>query len=1350
MKNIKKCMIIACAIISAFAFTMGIANFNKAPVFAEETERAAILHYDFSAENVSGTTVKNIGTKANADGFLFNGTGVAVENGKLVFSQYGDVSEAEAAKKGYFELAVDSLQNIPEFTFQVEVTDMVGPDDRDPFIAFTEKQIKEGLAYGDANKGVAIGDGWIEDSNYTFMESWLGGGWNIQKNIYKPYTEGVGGVLSVICNGATLSVWNNDMQVLSLNLLEGQGWWFGDFPYIRIGGMIYNWTGGLQGKFDNVKLYDYARSEAQLKADRDAFNASQITEVGNDAVIYYDFASANEGIIENLGAGEGMDGRIVQSKGDVYVKDGKLVIDNELAANTYNGYFRLPDNMFASASNWTIEMKVDHFDLNGDKATSFLSFSEQDFTVAEPAQDTNNCVQISYTWDGGLGKMVPFYQGIRSGAGDLWTTSTLDISTAKPNETKTIALIYKDGVATLCCDGVVLYRSAHNDDANYYKQFVFNKIGGYIFNWGRSSADIVIDAFAFYDYARPVAQTAVFKNIVEEVVADLGSSATALSEYTAYDANGKQVSAVVDTTGVDFATLGIKQFAVKVAGQATPARLTLTTRDLVDYASAVQVNSVNKALPESFELEYTDGSKVTLSVSWDGYEFKLGEQVVVATATDAKGRSASVTLTVTGIRGSIEELKSLVASVEASAEGMIDSSYQAMINAIKSEYDAAKAYIATPDDNAETLNALYDALDAAFKGAKGVLLEKAPLEQAIAAYGTSSIAPFAREAEKVAYENALAHAQACLTACESAEARSQAIEQLKVAYGALFVSADNVGFAGYTALDNGLSEIKVSTPPSNYWSVRQAISYTVSGDFEFSIKVKDYVKNPGAQSWFALTLLTVDGSSIMYGVGLNDYEADEKYPNGSPFANVNVNWEYPANVDCKAENGVFPETAAPATNWYTPVQDSSDTFNTSNPFEIKIWRESATNRYYFALSQDGIIRYAYYIVVEDVSDTYICLGSVEAEATVTDICLKGAVNKWSAPAEGSDWLGLAGEAVDGMYEVATGNRIHAPSILDANDKLYAFDFALNGVEDGAEAPGLQIGFVYKSGYVYDKVSLRFGEATTAEFYLTGSLSTSKEQLASALVAGQTYRVAIVVNRNGHYNILTMYVYDANGELLFQSAEYNMYNLQPLNISLKAEGITYKVSKLTSNDISGLKLGGLDESIYSPASVEKYHARLDEIGLSVYDLSNASEEEIATKIAQFAEAKQLLELAKVIGLVAPFDPIEVELNAEKVVLPVRARVKYDNGKEANLIVEWEAVDTSKEGLISVKGKVIDNDGNDTGCIIECPVQVVDYNAKDSAPEEVFDAASCSSSMGAGSVLGLFAVIGVAVILKKRIK
>lgn len=655
---------------------------------------------------------------------------------------------------------------------------------------------------------------------------------------------------------------------------------------------------------------------------------------------------------------------------------------------------------------------------------------------------------------------------------------------------------------------------------------------------------------------------------------------------------------------------------------------------------------------------------------------------------------------------------------------------------IGAAYENAKEFAKNPQ-NEEELDAIYEALKVAYDGAKTLLIEAAPIEEALQQYGDSVIVPYARAEEAQAYNAALEALAAMKEVCASVAARDEAIENLTKAYEALFVAAENTGFGGYTALANGLSELQVKRPPSDYWSVRQAISYTVTGDLTFSATVKDYQKNLGAQSWFALTLLTVNGTAIMYEVGLNDYEADPNYPNGSPFAVVNINWAYPDKVDGKAENGVFPENATPSTNWYTPVNDSEDTFNTSNPFEVKIWRAEATKRYYFALTQDGVVRYAFYNVIADMSDVYVCLGSTEAEATVTDICLKGAVNPWSAPTTGEAWKGLEGVAVDGFYTVENTNRIYEDGVLVANDKLYSFDFSVQSTAGGADGvvPGISIGFVYKSGYVYDKLALRFGETTAAEFYLTGSLSTEKEAFAKALEANKTYRLAILMNVNGDYNILSMHVYDQAGNLVFQSKEYQMYNMQPLALSLKAEGVTYKVSSLKSNDISGLSLGGMDESIYSPDSVKKYKARIEEIGLSVYELSNATKEALANKIQQFKDAQKLLELAKVIGLVEPFDPIEVELNAKKVVLPVRARVQYDNGKVANLRVEWEAVDTSKVGRVNVKGTVYDNEGNSTGCVIECPVDVVEYGQPQKEPSKKKGCSSAMSAMACIPFMGM---------------
>lgn len=1340
----KKRVIAILSVLSASAVGVGIASSHAKFAAAETTEKQAVLAYDFSSENVTGNAVKSVGSSAT-QGSIFFGTGLTVANGELVFNQPGDVSEADAAKKGYFQLPVGALDGLTSFTLQVDVADMVGPDDRDPFLAITPRQIVEGCAFGDSNKGVLIGDGWIDNANYTFMECYFPN-WTCLKAQDKPFTEGLGGVLSLIFNGSTLSFWCNDTRLMETTVGNLQN--FNDYDYIKLGGMFYTWTGGLQARMDNVKLYDYARTEAQLIADKEAFfEAQKPTATGATAKVYYDFSEADEnGVVDNLGSGKNMNGQIVQTKNDVYIQNGKLVIKNGETVDKANGYFRLPDSLFADTADWTMEIKVDYLDIHGDKNTSFLSFAQDDPSVFGTEAGKNNNVQIAWTWESGVAKMVPFYQGtIDANSGNLWKTGTTDIATKIKEEEKTLYIINKGGVLTFYYNDVVLFKTDKYDDVNYYKQFTFNRIGGYLYDWGRSSSDITIDSFAFYDYARSPYASVNFNGEIEEVHADLSSSAMSIDKFVAYDRSGNVVeNAQISISNVDYTTVGQKEYVASVSGQFTPARLTLRTRDLLAFSDSIVVTSTTPELPKTLEFTYSDNSKVELPVVWENYTFKIGEQTVTAIVTDAQGRTATATLTVVGERGSVGELESLIAEIENHELTSVTSSYEAMLEKIGAKYEAAKAFIQNPQDDTE-LDAIYEALKSAYETAKSLLIEIAPINEALGVYGNSAIVPFAREEEALAYQTAVETLTAMQAACASVAERDAAIENLADTYNALFVAAENTGFGGYTELENGLSEIQVKRPPSNYWSVRQAISYTVTGDFEFSATIKDYQKNLGATSWFALTLLTVNGTAIMYEVGLNDYEADANYPNGSPFAVVNINWNYPANVDGKAENGVFPATPNPSTNWYTPVNDSEDTFTTSNPFDVKIWRDASENRYYFALMQGGKVCYAFYNVIQDMSDVYVCLGSTEAEATVTDICLKGAVNPWNVPATGEVWKGLEGVATDGFYDVTTSDRIYENGTLVANDKLYSFDFSIQSADNGKNEAGLSIGFVYKSGYIYDKLALRFGETTSAEFYLTGSLSTVKETFTESLALNKTYRLAILMNVNGDYNILSMYVYDQEGRLVYQSKEYSMYNMQPLAISLKAEGVTYKVSALKSNNISGLSIGGLDYSIYSPDSVTKYKARLEEIGLSIYDLSNDSQETLANKIQQFKEAKNLLELAKVIGLVTPFDPIEVELNATKVVLPIRARVEYDNGKVANLIVQWEKVDTSKVGRIYVRGTVYDADGNSTGCVIECPVDIVKYGG---GGEDKKSSSGCSSSVAEFGAYVMFAGLGAVGLLNKK--
>ena len=374
----KKRVITMLALLSVGTVGTGVA-LHTTPAKAEVTEKKAVLFYDFAAENVTGSTVKSIGTK-NSNGILSLGSGLSVTSGELVFDQPADLSEAIAAQKGYFQLPVGALDGLTAFTLQVDVADMVGPDDRDPFLAITSTQIVEGCTFGDSNKGVLVGDGWVDNADYTFLECYFPN-WECLRTVERPFTQGLGGVTSLIFDGTTLSLWCNDTQLISVSTGELKN--FNNYDYIKFGGMFYNWTGGLQGRFDNVKLYDYARTEAQLTADKEAFFEAQKPDVASaKAKVYYDFATADtNGVVENLGTGENMDGRIVETKDDVYLQNGKLVISNSETPDKENGYFRLPDNLFQGTKNWTIEMKVDYFDIHGDKNTSFLSFEQEDPTV---------------------------------------------------------------------------------------------------------------------------------------------------------------------------------------------------------------------------------------------------------------------------------------------------------------------------------------------------------------------------------------------------------------------------------------------------------------------------------------------------------------------------------------------------------------------------------------------------------------------------------------------------------------------------------------------------------------------------------------------------------------------------------------------------------------------------------------------------------------------------------------------------------------------------------------------------------------------------------------------------------
>ena len=573
--NKNKKLIVACAIAGATLFGAGMAMQNPVSANAAENEKA-ILYYDFSADtigaNVDGfSSVKNLGTKENANATIYNGTGLSV-NDKLVFNQPQDGS----AEKGFFELPTASFDGLTAFTVQMEVNGNDGGGDREPIFAMTQSSLTA-TTYGDSNQGILFGDGWT-NSDGTYMESWIGG-WGFTTTDARPFVDGIDYMLTMVYDGANLSFYYNNN--LLIQKAQADTSFFGGLDYFRIGGRMMPTMGALNATVDNVKVYDYARSAQQILRDAGKMYTDKVSEAGAAPLVYYDFesAAAANGTVKNLGTGlstGSSDGKIVQTKGDVYIEDGKLVIDNPTSNLTdkTNGYFLLPTYLFYQLNYWTIEMTVDHLDLQGDKAASFLSFSRSDPTVTAVGTD-NGTQQIFWLWNNDKQIMAPYYEGRYA---SMWTVGTSNVANRYVDEAKTIAIVFNGGTLSFVYNNETVWTSPNvHGTKNYFTYFLFNKIGGYVQDY-RAAADLKIDSFAFYDYARTNDQIAGANGQVENVVANLDDKAEAVTSYTAYDRFGNAVEAnVTFPETIDFAKIGTKTYYVTVAGQAVPARFTLNT-----------------------------------------------------------------------------------------------------------------------------------------------------------------------------------------------------------------------------------------------------------------------------------------------------------------------------------------------------------------------------------------------------------------------------------------------------------------------------------------------------------------------------------------------------------------------------------------------------------------------------------------------------------------------------------------------------------------------------------------------------------------------------------------------------
>lgn len=1323
--KVKKRIFLLLSVGALVSFGMGIGVCGIAGASTAEPSTGPLVRYDFEAGSVSGQTVKNSGSKSGMDAKLVTkGDEVKINNGRLTFNQ-SRTDGSEATDLGHFRLPDNLFEGLTSFSFVIDVYDLQIGDDYCGFFTFLESDPAV-TTVGDTNAGLQTAYSW----NGTRQDFDL----FVAANIPGEETPSAQGGTPVrymdsqytfTFDGSTFYVYVNGALSTSVSGFSAD--YFQSKVYNRIGGYLYDWgRGSIKGSFDNIRLYDRVLSQEEMLE-----NAEELApKDAKAAAIYYDFSSAKDNKVENLGTKANSEGTIVSNDGDVKIENGKLVLyqkaQNEVDLETLkkNGYFLLPSDLFKGVTDFTIQFEIEKLAL-ADGYCGLMTFSETNPAVTA-AGDDNVTSEISWAWN----NTYACRDIVFSPWGETNNIGTLETGKS------VLTIVFSSGKLMAFCDNQFLgmsHGAAVKED--YFQQFLFNKIGGYLYDWGRSSARITIDNFAFYDYAFNGGLLSGICSSAESISFDLGSDAEKLIDpvFTLTDGTTAEgLSYKVRETSVDFATAGYKYYTADIEGQLFPARVILHTRDLKDWSSSVTIKyeDASTAFPATIEAEYSDGTTGIANVEWEEYQFSTEKKTVKGVITDAAGRTASALMEVTGQGAGLEDLKTYIEKLDAQKGDYVTNTYEALMKAIKTEYDAAKAII---DGGEGSVADAYNALVNAYEKNKGVLISVAELKAALVQYDDGGRAQYARAAEREAYETAESEVETLIKNCDSADKIAPAAEALKTAREELFLAVENTGFSGVSEQENGLGGF--TSQNSTFWRQSDDVSYKLTGEFAISFTLSgfEYVQASECAISFGFTT----NNNIQYRVGVNAY--DSKYSDHS------LNGVFGDVTNVMGADGTFPEPAQSGSSWTT-------NFNFDSPVTIRLERifdkeNEGFAYYYFYLIQNGKICHAYYDYYQDVGDAYFAFGSLRLTANVSDLRIEG-LPVIPAYEEGYEYSAISSgvtlEKSDNTYTVAGDGLLLSKTSIDGNYDLLAVDFTLNG-EVSADTM-IRFALGTQGGFRKDYFSINYDDGegkSSIDYYHYSESDYDSAEVSKNLESGRTYTFVLTRQKVGEYVQVGAYVIDGETVLASVEARVSWYIL-PAKLLVYSDGAGYTLGTPSVKDISAVIVEEIDEDDYTPDSVKAYKQKLDEIGLGIVDLLKATEEELEAKKVAIAEAEKLLELTKIVGY-EELPDLSVELNAQKVQLPTRVRVTYDTGKTELLKITWDTPDTSKVGTFVLKGYVEQKDGSKYE--VTCNLEIYD-------PQAGTDSGKTDS--GCGSVaeytaLGLFASMTLAagaVLLRKR--
>lgn len=513
----------ALSVVAFFAVTPFGAGVGR--VRAESGSSEPLLRYTFETDTMDGDTVINTGSRGTAGNaqIVHNVDGTDdvrfFNNSQLRIEQWNtDVNN------GYLKLPDDMFRGLSQFTFTMDVLWARMGSSMTQILHFTP--IDPALEIqGKGYKFIEFAHSYYDNVNWGYVSTpWIN---NSSASKYsRSYNESDGtanqwGGFSDIATWTLAITWDgSNISFYVENDLFGTSTITADdvhaLTFNRIGGYLYSWgRSATNGTFDNVTLYDRC------------FTADEVKAYNDGLILDYDFSadtvSADGKTVYNKGLNSGWDATLEGSIGGS-IKDGKLVFSRRGdgksgAIDKSNSYLKLPNDLFYGLSEFTFSMDIDHYDAFSYSAngTPFSSaniayFTDKDPTVEDVTKKFGAYLEAK-NYGTASDPVWGFYIDYDGTQG--WTDNRIkadkSIKTAVRYSNFTdsqfkLTIVYKNSQLSYYWDDTLVIQTSATVTRDTINALVCNRIGGYVFDWGRSATIGEFDNVKLYNRAFSVAE----------------------------------------------------------------------------------------------------------------------------------------------------------------------------------------------------------------------------------------------------------------------------------------------------------------------------------------------------------------------------------------------------------------------------------------------------------------------------------------------------------------------------------------------------------------------------------------------------------------------------------------------------------------------------------------------------------------------------------------------------------------------------------------------------------------------------------------------------------------------------